>query len=382
MRGQFFDASGNFLRAVSVSLSEGNAWQELRFDFEAEIEGTLQVFVGSESDVSVWYDDLRIAWEQALIVQENHYYPFGMNLVGIEKRGNPEDRFQYNGKEKQEGFGLNWADYGARFYDNALGRFFTKDRFAEKYYNFTPYQYGANNPIKYIDVNGDSIYIYHRKEKILYHDGNLYLNGNPYTQGKAFNKKGQLKGFVKKSKNALDKIKDGGDAGKELIDYFENSAVKNIEIQESNSGNGESRGKIKWNPNSTLSEIPNQDGSKGRESFIGLAHEIGHSWDREENGWKNIAKIWYKASNDDVVSESEKIATWWENRIRTENGVSLREFYSFTQTKDEGGNIITKGDEAGRLVKSGTRDSIHLNMIRRRLTPSKVGSPNNTPYKY
>jgi uncharacterized protein RhaS with RHS repeats len=42
-------------------------------------------------------------------------------------------------------------------YDPAIGRFFTQDRFAEKYYDFTPYQYGANNPIKYIDVNGDSI---------------------------------------------------------------------------------------------------------------------------------------------------------------------------------------------------------------------------------
>ncbi len=38
-----------------------------------------------------------------------------------------------------------------------LTRFVSVDRFAEKYYDLTPYHYGANNPILYIDINGDSI---------------------------------------------------------------------------------------------------------------------------------------------------------------------------------------------------------------------------------
>lgn len=42
-------------------------------------------------------------------------------------------------------------------YDPALGRFHVQDRFAEKYLDFSPYQYAANNPILNIDVNGDSI---------------------------------------------------------------------------------------------------------------------------------------------------------------------------------------------------------------------------------
>lgn len=48
-------------------------------------------------------------------------------------------------------------DYGARFYDAQLGRFHTQDKFAEKYHTVSPYQYGLNNPIKYIDENGDFI---------------------------------------------------------------------------------------------------------------------------------------------------------------------------------------------------------------------------------
>ena len=42
-------------------------------------------------------------------------------------------------------------------YDSELGMFHTQDRYAEKYYSMSTYQYTANNPIIFIDVNGDSV---------------------------------------------------------------------------------------------------------------------------------------------------------------------------------------------------------------------------------
>jgi len=80
----------------------------------------------------------------------NHYYAFG-GLFSSDESVQP---FKYNGKELDTKKGLNWYDYGARQYDATLGRWFAVDPLAEDYYNWSPYNYCLNNPIKYIDPDG------------------------------------------------------------------------------------------------------------------------------------------------------------------------------------------------------------------------------------
>ena len=62
--------------------------------------------------------------------QVDSYYPFGMNIKGLSVTttvGIRPNKYLYNGKMMQDEMGLNWLDYGARFYDAVLGRWHSVD---------------------------------------------------------------------------------------------------------------------------------------------------------------------------------------------------------------------------------------------------------------
>ena len=90
--------------------------------------------------------------EEGTVEEVNDYYAFG-GLMSTSSRQNVQP-YKYNGKELDRKDGLDWYDYGARYYDAALGRWHVVDPMSEKYYGVSPYLYCANNPILLVDPNG------------------------------------------------------------------------------------------------------------------------------------------------------------------------------------------------------------------------------------
>lgn len=82
-------------------------------------------------------------------LQEVNYYPFGYAV----QRQQGNNTFLYNGKEFQSE--LDIYDYGARLYDPVTARWNGVDAMAEKYAGASPYSYANNNPIYYIDPDGN-----------------------------------------------------------------------------------------------------------------------------------------------------------------------------------------------------------------------------------
>ena len=89
------------------------------------------------------------------MVQENHYYPFGMNLKGVEKEPSNPNRFQFNAQtEKESSLGLEWYETPFRRYDAQLGRLHGVDALADMLSGVSPFQFGYNNPILFNDPTG------------------------------------------------------------------------------------------------------------------------------------------------------------------------------------------------------------------------------------
>jgi RHS repeat-associated protein len=130
--------------------------------------GYLYVWVSNETQGwDVFFDNLSVQYKQGPVLEENHYYPFGLTMAGISDKamkGNyAENKYRYNAgselqnKEFSDGTGWEMYEDPLRGYDAQIGRFAEIDPLSDKFNSFSTYQYALNNPLTYNDPTGADI---------------------------------------------------------------------------------------------------------------------------------------------------------------------------------------------------------------------------------
>ena len=272
--------------------------------------------------------------DAADVVQQIAYLPYGEDWVDVRHHGYFGSAYKFNGKEKDDETGYSY--YGARYYTDRLSIFLSVDRFAEKFPWQSPYCYAGNNPIRYMDINGDSVFIKNNKDILLYDNGTLRnKDGSEYL--------GKQTSFTKKVREALNIIgstKEGQAMLSELQSsnnsytiqkstrqynyeskfvYEDMDRAHALQMAETTGKpllKGGAGGDIYWNSKGTLL---NTEKGYQKNSIIDLGHELFHALDA------NRGLLDGRVYNG--LSRKEWQATYRENILRQELHLPLRTYY-------------------------------------------------------
>ncbi|WP_052323998.1 RHS repeat-associated core domain-containing protein [Flavihumibacter sp. ZG627] len=167
---QFKYVGGNFSRVGSsgVVKDHWNIDAAQMQNITVPKNGYIFVYVSNESNLDVFFDNLQVVHKPGPILEETHYYPYGLVMAGISSKsaGSLTNKYKFGGKELQsnefsDNTGLEMYDFGARNYDPQIGRWHTVDPLAHKLPSWSPYAAFACNPIMFIDDDGRFPYTFH-----------------------------------------------------------------------------------------------------------------------------------------------------------------------------------------------------------------------------
>jgi RHS repeat-associated protein len=137
--------------------AEGILTSHIRNTGEITKNGYLYIYCSNESQVDVFFDNLQVVHSRGRLLEETHYYPFGLTMAAISSKavGSIENRKKYNGIEFENDLDVNIYDAYYRELDPQLGRWWQVDPQTDNMEQWSPYASNYNNPLLYSDPMGD-----------------------------------------------------------------------------------------------------------------------------------------------------------------------------------------------------------------------------------
>lgn len=130
----------------------------IQFDQPLEIKELGYLFVylsydNNQSNLHLYFDDLKVIVDESPLIQVNNYYPFGMISNTWLREGEINNAKLFQGKELISQTG--WHDFGSRMYWADLGRWFSTD--PQKQFS-SPYVGMGNMPSVGVDPDGEFVF--------------------------------------------------------------------------------------------------------------------------------------------------------------------------------------------------------------------------------
>jgi RHS repeat-associated protein len=119
--------------------------------------GYIYVYCSNETEGLVFFDNLQLMHTKGAILEETHYYPFGLKMEGISSKAagkmqNKEQTFQ--GQRFDDDLGLNWVQFKWRNHDPQIGRFIEIDPLSEEYVYNSTYAFSENLVTNHVELEG------------------------------------------------------------------------------------------------------------------------------------------------------------------------------------------------------------------------------------
>jgi len=150
--------AGNVVQMPSVTVGQNKQVMQASFPASIPKNGYLYIYLSNESQQQVFFDNLNIQFKPGPLLEETHYYPFGLTMAGISdkalKTNYAENKFKFTGQLYDDD--LTWDTYQMkhRTMDPQLGRFLQIDPLASTYVYNSTYAYAENRVINGIDLEG------------------------------------------------------------------------------------------------------------------------------------------------------------------------------------------------------------------------------------